>query len=122
MKKMIVFTIGATGYPFIEMLWRGYSHWTMEIAGGICFLVIYILDEKIKESSMLLKCSLGALFVTATELFIGLIVNRLLNWQVWDYTNIPFNFLGQICLPYTCLWFLLAIPLIYLCRFINKIF
>lgn len=122
MKKMIVFTVGAVGYPFIEIMWRGFSHWTMEIAGGICFLIIYILDEKTNGASLLKKCTMGACVITAAELGIGLIVNKLLNWNVWNYSDMPFNLFGQICLPYMLLWFLLVIPLIYLCHILQRIF
>ena len=40
--------------------------------------------------------------ITALELVTGLIVNR--NYSVWDYRTAPFNFLGQICLPFSLLW------------------
>ncbi len=25
----------------VEILWRGYTHWTMTLTGGVCFLVLY---------------------------------------------------------------------------------
>ena len=122
MKKMIVFTVGAVGYPLIEIMWRGFSHWTMEFAGGICFLAIYILNEKNRGASLLKKCVLGSCIITGVELTVGMIVNKLLHWNVWNYSRLPFNLMGQICLPYSLLWFLLTIPLIYLCRLIDRIF
>ena len=33
-----VFSIGAAGYSLLEILWRGNTHWTMTLAGGICFM------------------------------------------------------------------------------------
>ena len=47
----------------------------------------------------------GAAAVTLLELATGLIVNRWLGWNVWDYSDMPLNFMGQICLPFTLLWF-----------------
>ena len=43
----------------------------------------------------------GALIVTAYEFTVGLIVNVKLGWDIWDYSSIPFNILGQICPIYT---------------------
>jgi hypothetical protein len=44
----------------------------------------------------------AATIVTALELLTGLLVNR--DHQVWDYRQMPCNYLGQICLPYSLLW------------------
>ena len=37
-EKIVLFSIGAMGYGLIEILWRGYTHWSMLTAGGICFM------------------------------------------------------------------------------------
>lgn len=34
-----------------------------------------------------------------------MLVNRVMHLGVWDYSAAPFNLLGQICLPFTLLWF-----------------
>lgn len=34
--------------------------------------------------------------------------SRWFGWNVWDYNNMPLNLLGQICLPFTVLWFFLS--------------
>ena len=28
--------------------------------------------------------------------------------NVWDYSHVPMNFMGQICVPFTLLWFPLS--------------
>ena len=38
-----------------------------------------------------------------------------LGLHIWDYSSLPFNLLGQICLPFTVLWFFLAL----LCIFVD---
>ena len=48
------------------------------------------------------KAVLGALTITGVELLTGLAVNQ--QHTVWDYTNQPFNFKGQICLGFSLLW------------------
>lgn len=108
----MLFLLGGFAYGLIEVCWRGYSHWSMVIAGGISFLVFSFIAKT--ELPMLYKCILGSLTVTAIELLFGLILNVWLGQAVWDYSKIHFNFLGQICLLYSVLWGIIslaAIPL-----------
>lgn len=52
---------------------------------------------------------IGALVITIAELITGYIVNIRLSWQIWDYSDMPLNFEGQICLPFSLLWVLVSI-------------
>ena len=116
LKCAILFLIGGWIYYYIEIMWRGYSHWTMAVVGGICFVVIGGLNNYIPWGMALWKqASIGALFVTAMELVVGIPLNIMLGMHVWDYSNVPFNLLGQICLPFTILWFFLSL----LCIFVD---
>ena len=47
LKQAILFGAGGLLYVFVEMLWRGYSHWTMFIVGGLCFVLIGLINEVI---------------------------------------------------------------------------
>lgn len=122
MKYIWIFLIGLVGYSVIEILWRGYTHWTMSLCGGFCFLVIYFLNIHLASENIFYRCFAGAVVITATELLVGITVNIILGWNVWDYSPVPFNFLGQICIPYTVLWFFLCIPVFRLCSAIDKFF
>ncbi len=51
---------------------------------------------------------LSSLIITALEFTTGLIVNVWLKMDIWDYSNLPYNFMGQICLFYSFLWFLVS--------------
>lgn len=104
-----VFAIGGLGYLMLELLWRGHSHWTMMICGGVCLLGLYIIEEKADGLPLLEKSLAGSILITAVELFAGIIVNIILKWDVWDYSSLPYDLLGQICLPYSLLWFFLCI-------------
>ncbi len=106
---LIIFGIGAFFYGLIEVLWRGNSHWTMMIAGGICFIAFTFISEKLSHIHLLYKCILGSLTVTLVELIFGSVFNIALDMRVWNYSHIPLNFHGQICLLFSVLWGLLSL-------------
>ncbi len=105
-----VFGIGGIVYGLVEVLFRGYTHWTMAITGGVAFLLIYIINMKMKSESLILRCLVGAAIITAIEFAVGCIVNRGLHMDVWDYSEEQFNVLGQICPLFSFMWFLICIP------------
>lgn len=112
-KFMILYLFGGFSYILIELIWRGYSHWTMFVLGGICFLAVGDLNESHPwERPLWLQMLLSAFLITALEFFCGVIVNVLLGWDVWDYSNLPLNVMGQICVPFSILWFFLSLPVI----------
>ena len=113
-----IWLFGGITYGLIEILWRGHTHYSMVITGGICFLVIYRLSEL--ERNIVVKSIMGALAITAIELTVGVVVNIIFGLGVWDYSEVPLNLLGQICPIYTLLWFLLCIPGMHMCREIRK--
>ena len=105
-KTAVLFYIGGTAYMTLEFLWRGYSHGSMFIAGGACFLLIGHLNQVRPRLQLPLRAVVGAGIVTMVELGIGLLCNR--DFQVWDYREqtgkLPLNFMGQICPLFTLLW------------------
>lgn len=119
---MIIFMVGAAGYSLLEVIWRGYTHWTMAITGGICFIAIWKIAVNLPQWSMMQKCLLGAAVITAIECIVGYIVNIRLHMNVWDYSAMPFNLAGQVCLTYSVLWFLLCIPLMYFGQYLQSFF
>lgn len=105
-KHIILFLIGGIAYVGIELLWRGYSHWTMFILGGLCFICCGLLNEIIPWEMVLSKQMLmGAVIVTLLEFLTGMIVNVKLGWNVWDYSNLPLNICGQICPIFFIAWY-----------------
>lgn len=115
LKNIILLFVGGLLYISIELLWRGHTHWTMFVLGGICFYYIGLVNEDFTwDMSLIKQMLIGAVAITALELLFGVIVNGVYKLNVWDYSNIPFNFLGQICLPYSILWFFISLPAIVL--------
>ena len=121
-ESLAVFGTGALSYTGIEMLWRGFSHWTMGITGGFCLVCLYRLQKKYAAKPLFLRCAAGSAIITGAEFTVGCIVNRLLHWHVWDYSARPLNLLGQICPLFSVLWFLLCIPAFSLCRLLHRMF
>ena len=114
-KQVSLFGIGGVVYILLEELFRGHTHWTMFIVGGICFFLIGLINEIFPWSYPVWKqCGIGAIIVTVVEFCSGCIINLYLKWNVWDYSGLPFNVLGQICLPFTMLWFALSFVAILL--------
>ena len=119
-KFLIIFSIGGWGYSILEFLWRGYSHWTMFILGGICLYLLFILFTHTEHFPFTVRILLGSITITAAEFFTGCIVNIALGWNVWSYSNLPLNLLGQVCLIYSVFWAMLCIPIALLTKAVGK--
>jgi len=115
-----LFLVGAVGYSLLEILWRGYTHWTMGVTGGLCLSTLYRVSGAVKRWSTAARCALGSAIITAYELAVGWLVNLKLGWGVWDYSDLPFQFRGQICLLYSAIWFLLSLPVFGLCYLLKR--
>lgn len=118
--SVLVFLTGCFVYSLIEITARGFTHWTMTLTGGVILVVLYKMQTNIKDISLWKKCIIGSLVITSFEFTVGVIVNIIMHWHVWDYSDMPMNLLGQICLPFTGLWFLICIPAFYVCKIINN--
>lgn len=114
-----IFTVGGVGYAIIEMLWRGRTHPTMIFAGGISFVIISVIADKFKGKPLFAKAALSAVFVTVVELLFGVVFNMGLKMNVWDYSDKPLNFFGQICPLFTLIWGILAVVFIPLAEVMN---
>ncbi len=101
-KYVFQFCIGGLGYVTLEFIWRGWSHGSMFLAGGTCFLLLGKLNGLRPRPALPLRAMIGGGIITMVELLAGLLFNR--SYRVWDYRHLPFNFHGQICLRYFLLW------------------
>ena len=112
-KYIVLFLIGGAAYFGIEILWRGYSHWTMFLLGGLCFVIVGALNNWLPwEMDIEKQAGIGAIIITVLEFIVGVMVNLVLKWNVWDYSLLPFNILGQISLPFTLIWIVLSAAII----------
>lgn len=123
MKYTFLLLTGGFTYGCVEILFRGFSHISMFLAGGICFILIGLLNERItKDRSLFSRMLLACVIITLVELIFGIIVNLWLKLNVWDYSHLPGNILGQICLLYSVFWFLLSLPGILLNDYLRYYF
>ncbi|MCM1218689.1 MAG: putative ABC transporter permease [Lachnospiraceae bacterium] len=122
---LILWITGGFVYVLIELAYRGRSHWSMAVVGGLCFILIGAINEKEHTIPGILhfesQAVCGAFVTTLVELFSGIIINMILHWNVWDYSDVPFNILGQICLPFTIIWVFIAAAAIILDDFLRHI-
>ena len=124
LEYVILLIIGGAIYYEIEILHRGYSHWTMFLLGGLCFVLVGSLNEFIQERykvdiPLFPQMIIGSMIITLLEFITGYIVNIKLGWNVWDYSDKPFNILGQICPGASFAWFWLSLVCILLDDFLR---
>lgn len=114
-------SLGGSLYYGIEVLYRGFSHWSMFLLGGICMIFI----EKQGEWSdwndafwrQVLRC---VTFVACGEFITGILVNKWMKWNVWDYSDQRFQLFGQICLRFTLFFAILCMIAIKFCEIVSK--
>lgn len=102
-RETVIFYLGGMFYCAVELLWRGWTHGSMFLLGGLCFYLVGGLNRRF-SIPILWQMLLGALIVTFFEFWTGVLVNRMMHLNVWDYSAVPMNLMGQICLPFTLLW------------------
>ena len=119
-RELLIVLLGGAAYVLIELLWRGRSHISMFLLGGVCFWIIGALDRKRTVPVAVQACQ-GAVVVTALEFCTGLVVNCWLGWGVWDYSGLPMNLMGQVCLYYSVLWIPLTAAAVVLEDFLRRL-
>ncbi len=108
---MILFLFGAISYSLLEIIWRGFTHWSMFVLGGLCFLLVsQVAVSCCGRLPLWFCCVVNTLLITGLEFVTGCVVNLGFGWNVWNYTNQPLNLMGQVCIGFTALWFLLSVP------------
>ena len=117
-KKCVLFYTGGAAYLTTELLYRGRSHGSMFLAGGLCFLLIGHLNRVDPRLPLPGRALAGGLIVTVVEFGAGLLVNR--EYAVWDYRDQPGNIMGQICPLFTALWVPLSLAAVLLYGYLEN--
>lgn len=108
-KYLVLLLIGGMIYVLIELLFRGRSHFTMFILGGVCFVSVGLINEVLPwDTPFQLQMLLGGSIITVLEFISGCILNLYFGLGIWDYSDQPGNILGQICPLFSLLWVFLS--------------
>lgn len=117
-KYAYLFWFGGSFYITLETIYRARSHWTMGVLAGLVFITVGLLNEKWGwETSLILQVLAGTTIATIGEFITGCIVNLWFGLDVWDYSNMWGNILGQICPQFIALW----IPIVLLAIVLDDI-
>ena len=44
--RALVFGTGASFYSLLETIWRGHTHWSMGLTGGLVLLTVYTAERR----------------------------------------------------------------------------
>ena len=110
LKNIILFIVGLCLYISIEIFYRGISYRTMGIVAGIYAMIIGNRNDHISwDMPLVVQMLYGGTIITVMELIVGLLDKFILHINMWDYSNVPLNFMGVICVPFSCIWVLLSL-------------
>jgi uncharacterized membrane protein len=119
-KNLVMFFVGFCVYVTIETVFRGFSYWQMGVCGGLAVVILDKINDRISwDVDTTIQCLIGSALITGMELVIGLAVKLFGLPQMWDYSNMPLNYQGVICLPFSIVWFFLSLVAIWLADAIN---
>lgn len=79
---------------------------------GLGAALILSLPPFIKQHPLLLALSAGAL-ATGTEYALALFYEKVWHTAFWDYHTLPGNLHGRVCLPFSVIWGVLGVGLVY---------
>ncbi len=119
MEFLLVFTAGGLLYGLMELVWRGWTHWSMLLCGGLCLCLMYSVSAL--DIPFALKLILSVMSITAVEFLAGCVVNLYLGWHIWDYSAMRWNILGQICPQFCLMWLGLSVPGLYICSLLRSL-
>lgn len=120
-KYIFIFLLGGFGYGLLEIAFRGFTHWSMIITGGSALLILYLINLALPNTPTILKALIGALSITIIEFSVGIIVNKVFSFGVWDYTGTPGNILGIITPSFSLIWFMISLIMISVFKNIQRI-
>ena len=109
--SMLLWFFGGTLYFLIEVAYKTItSHpehisWTMLVLAVVLCIPVERAGYQLPWACPLWLQSLAcAALVTVVEFAAGCMLNLWLGLNVWDYSGIPLNLMGQICLPFSLAW------------------
>ncbi|OUN08337.1 hypothetical protein B5G43_02865 [Flavonifractor sp. An92] len=115
----LLWFFGGTLYFLLEVAYKTdtghpqHISWTMLVLAVVLTIPVERCGAELPWGCPLwLQALCCAALVTVVELAAGLVLNVWLGLGVWDYTGLPLNLWGQICAPFSAVWFLLCLAFI----------
>lgn len=120
-KYLILFSIGFIAFTLIEQFYRQYTFFWSGVLGGLSIIVLDKFNNEISwELDLFWQALMGGAVITTMELITGLIAKYTNILPVmWDYSRVPFNFKGIICLRFSIYWILLGSMAIFIADTFN---
>ena len=118
LERASLFLLGGGAYAALELAWRGTTHWTMFLTGGVCLCLLQALADRPLPLGP--AAAVGAAGVSGLELAVGAVCRRVLHTAVWDYADEWGNLAGLVCPKYTAYWFLLCGWVIFVLRGVES--
>lgn len=119
-KILVLFLFGFFTYMLIELMYRQYTYVLMGVVGGIAVLLIDQINNRISwDIDILIQGTIGSLIITFFEYAIGKLSLAGVLPVMWDYSNVPLNYKGIICLPFSLAWIGLSIVAVVIADAIN---
>ena len=110
-------------YCMIEILFSGWSHWSMFVLTG--FLGVFCVDSINNTLSFdcdyIVQILISTILCTIGEGISGIILNVWLQLNVWDYSKMTFGtfFFGQCNVLFCFAWMLIISIIIFYCDAYN---
>ena len=104
---LVLWAVGGCIYYGIEVLFRGFSHTSMFVLGGLCMQFFYMAGAADRMAGHSAKTDLHVCTIFCCEygiLSLELLLTNGIIWQFWDYSDMPLQLWGQI-LPSFCAYF-----------------
>lgn len=95
----------------LEFVNRGFLHGPMIPIYGCAAIAILLTTISHREHVLVIYC-IGALTATVFELVTGSVMEQLFKVKYWDYSDLPFNYHGYICLLVSLVWGCFAVILV----------
>ncbi len=106
---------------FIELLYHERVIFAASVIMGIYFAIIHKINRALTDEPIYTKALISTFAITAVELGFGVITNRVMHLHLWDFSDSLFHVLGQICMRECFIRFMIALPVIFLSKFADKI-
>lgn len=119
--RVIFFYCFAGGlYMTLELIYRQFTDYHMfYLAGAIGLLLLFINEWLTYDTDFLLQVFICGTCALIGEFLCGLIFNA--DYHIWDYRNLPFNFMGQVQLYFAIIWYILVAIFIPVLDYIDYV-